>query len=513
VALAIVLAAGLAACALAPKGGDTRAAARALRQGLDLSPSCAEVRLRHPLPDTVVPWDLAAPQFIWDGPAAGSWLVEVTGDGPAAPLYLAAGANPWEPSRPDWERMKAYAPGEAITVRVWRIEGRRAVSRAETRLTVAREAFAARVVYQEIPVPFKLAVAHPQRSRWRTANLAAYDPPDTLLADLPYCANCHTFSGDGRVFGLDMDYRGDRGGYVLSTVAPRLGITGRDIISWNDLRRGEGEVSRGLFAKISPRGDYVAATVKERPFLVRIDDPAYSQLFFPLSGQLAVYSRAQQRFAFLPGADDPTVVQTSPAWSPDGETIVFARGRAPASLWQALGDRPFLDAPPGVDIHTLNRRHPMRFDLWTVPFNGGRGGVARPLKGAVGGGASHYFPRYSPDGRWIVFCRAETGLVSQPGSRLVMIPAGGGAAREMRCNRPELNSWHSFAPNGRWMVFSSKPEGSPFTRVYLTHIDPAGQDAPALLLHRLGTPGMAAILPEAVAWGPQSPRSAALLEP
>lgn len=120
---------------------------------------------------------------------------------------------------------------------------------------------------------------------------------------------------------------------------------------------------------------------------------------------------------------------------------------------------------------------------------------------------------YTPDGCWIVYCRAETGLVSQPGSRPVMVPAGGGAARERRCNRPELNSWHSFAPNGRWMVFSSKPAGSPLTRVCLPHIDSAGQDAPALLLHRLGTPGMAAILPEAVACGPQSPQRAVLREP
>ena len=33
-----------------------------------------------------------------------------------------------------------------------------------------------------------------------------------------------------------------------------------------------------------------------------------------------------------------------------------------------------------------------------------------------------------------------------------------------------MNSWHSFSPNGRWLVFSSKPP-SLYTRLYLTHID------------------------------------------
>ena len=48
------------------------------------------------------------------------------------------------------------------------------------------------------------------------------------------------------------------------------------------------------------------------------------------------------------------------------------------------------------------------------------------------------------------------------------------------------------------MVFSSKPPDSRLTRVYLTHLTPDGQDTPAIRLHRIGTPGFAAILPEAV---------------
>ena len=80
-----------------------------------------------------------------------------------------------------------------------------------------------------------------------------------------------------------------------------------------------------------------------------------------------------------------------------------------------------------------------------------------------------------------------------------MIPASGGNPSLMNCNRPKLNSWHSFTPNGRWMVFSSKPEGSLLTRAFLTHIDEDGNDSPAIELHRIGTPGMAVILPEAVA--------------
>ena len=48
-----------------------------------------------------------------------------------------------------------------------------------------------------------------------------------------------------------------------------------------------------------------------------------------------------------------------------------------------------------------------RYDLYRVPFNGGKGGTAEPLRGASGNGRSNYFPKYSPDGRWIVAATSQ----------------------------------------------------------------------------------------------------------
>jgi tetratricopeptide (TPR) repeat protein len=60
-----------------------------------------------------------------------------------------------------------------------------------------------------------------------------------------------------------------------------------------------------------------------------------------------------------------------------------------------------------------------------------------------------------------------------------------------------MNSWHTWSPNSRWLVFSSKANG-PYTQLYLTHIDAAGQDAPAVLLEHLTEPNHAANIPELV---------------
>jgi Flp pilus assembly protein TadD len=84
------------------------------------------------------------------------------------------------------------------------------------------------------------------------------------------------------------------------------------------------------------------------------------------------------------------------------------------------------------------------------------------------------------------------------------MPSAGGAPRLMRCNFPDkMNSWHSWSPNGRWMVFSSKADG-PFTQLWLTHIDSEGNDSPAVLLEHFTSADRAANIPEFVNLDPET---------
>jgi tetratricopeptide (TPR) repeat protein len=60
-----------------------------------------------------------------------------------------------------------------------------------------------------------------------------------------------------------------------------------------------------------------------------------------------------------------------------------------------------------------------------------------------------------------------------------------------------MNSWHSFSPNGRWLVFSSKAR-SPYTQMYLTHIDANGDSSPAILIDNATASNRAVNIPEFV---------------
>jgi tetratricopeptide (TPR) repeat protein len=110
---------------------------------------------------------------------------------------------------------------------------------------------------------------------------------------------------------------------------------------------------------------------------------------------------------------------------------------------------------------------------------------------------SNFFAKFSPDGKWIVFTQAENYMLLMPDSVLYIIPAEGGVPRRLRANTSRMNSWHSFSSNGRWLVFSSKAN-TPYTQLFLTHIDEEGNSTPPVVLDRFtGTYG-AANIPEFV---------------
>ena len=120
-----------------------------------------------------------------------------------------------------------------------------------------------------------------------------------------------------------------------------------------------------------------------------------------------------------------------------------------------------------------------------------------PIGGASSNGMSNTFPKVSPDGKYIVFVKCKNGQLMRPDGRLWIVPMEGGQAREMECNTELMNSWHSFSPNGRWMVFSSKVN-TPYTQMFLTHLDEQGKSTPPVLVANATASNRAVNIPEFV---------------
>lgn len=514
----------------------------------------------YPLEGSVFPPDMAAPAFQFRDTARSNtaWRVEIEfGDGSPGirqdarvewmkvgeidyratsetnelPKLSAeqAGARVWKPDRATWEIIKQRSVAQPAAVRFVgfsSMEPDRAVSSGKVTIRTAREPVGAPVFFRDVPLmPAQLerGVIKPLPKpalplvAWRLRYVS--EEKSRLLVDnLPTCMNCHSFSRDGKTLGLDVDGpQNDKGLYALVPIRKLTSIQTQNVIAWSTFRgKLGGRIRVGFMSQVSPDGSTVvtmvngsefdprqpsggAGTQPELPkdvqgnfYVANFKDYRFLQVFYPTRGILAWYNSRTKRLEPLPGADDPRYVHTNATWSPDGKYLVFARAEARDAY------------PAGSKLATAANdpnETQVQYDLYRIPFNEGRGGKAEPIEGASRNGKSNSFPKISPDGKWIVFVQAQNGLLMRPDSQLYIVPAAGGEARRMNCNTSLMNSWHSFSPNGRWLVFSSKSR-SPYTQMFLTHIDERGNDSPAVLIENATAANRAVNIPEFVNIGP-----------
>jgi Flp pilus assembly protein TadD len=526
-------------------------------QALSANPS-SRITIDYPLDGSVFPPEITPPTFLWRDPTenAKRWVVEVSFGDQSGGIRLQvpgdhmrlgeidaqaasddqhlqltpeqAASRTWIPDDDTWAKIKQQSVKKpaAITITAFADDDLKIpVSSGRVTIFTSRDPVGAPVFYRDVPLmlapraekgsiqplpPFAIPLI-----KWRLRNVGETQSR-TVMENLPTCANCHSFSSDGKTLGLDLDGpKNDKGLYALVPVAKSMTIRNQDVIRWSsflenpEAKSSEPAVKRfGFMSQVSPDGRYVVTSIgppglknihqnelpefapgiADRLFSMNYDGPPFPQVFYPTRGVLAWYDRNGGTLRPLPGADDPRFVHTSAFWSPDGKYLIFSRAAARDPYPPGAEKPKYANDPNETQI---------QYDLYRIPFNEGKGGKAEPVAGASANGMSNNFPKVSPDGRWIVFVQNRNGLLMRPDSKLYIVPFAGGKARLMKCNTSLMNSWHTFSPNGRWLAFSSKAR-SAYTQLMLTHIDAQGNDTPAILVDNTTAANRAVNIPEFV---------------
>ena len=509
----------------------------------------ARVTVDYPAQDSIFPRDFAPPLFQWRDTAgeARIWRIDVTfgKHGPHIetwslgekmtlsavdrnlPGYVPPKLTPeqeaghaWRPDAKTWEAIRKNSVEQPATVRISGYRDKhdpQPVSTGEVAIHISQDPVGAPIFYRDVPqLPSSSndrGVIKPLDDNlvpsimWRLRDVSKTQSK-VVMSGIPTCANCHSFSSDGKTLGLDIDGpQNDKGLYALLPLQKHTSITSQYVIQWSASSEERSQKRYGFMPQLSPDGRFVISSIEpphstgarvvDRLYSINFKDYSFTQVFYPTRGILGWYSKQTGKLVPLPGADDPDYVHTSGFWSPDGKYIIFSR---------AAASDPYPDGKPRAMYANDPQETQVKYDLYRIPFNDGKGGYPEPVVGASDNGMSNNFPKVSPDGKWIVYVQCKNGLLMRPDSKLYIVPFEGGVARPLRSNLPVMNSWHSFSPNGHWLVFSSKSqapvdsskEPTLYTRMYLTHIDEQGNSSPAIQVENVTDANRASNIPEFV---------------
>lgn len=289
-------------------------------------------------------------------------------------------------------------------------------------------------------------------------DLTSYSQKAIVTNDLTggNCMNCHTYcNGDPSKMVF----------HVRSTFGGTMVADDGSIEKLNT--KTDSTISALVYPYWHPSGDYIAFSVNKTLQAFYNHDPNRIEVYDEAS-DVVVYDTRTHEIAWSPLTKSDGRFETFPTFSPDGKWLYFCSAEA---------------VSPMPDKH-----REVRYGLYRIAFNPEDCTFADSLEcvyDAPAEGASVSFPRISPDGRYLCFTRHGYGNFSiwHKDADLWMIDLSDGSVRKMdEIDSEDVDSFHTWSSDGRWLVFSSRRDDGLFTRPYFCHVDSAGNATKPFLL-------------------------------
>ena len=121
--------------------------------------------------------------------------------------------------------------------------------------------------------------------------------------------------------------------------------------------------------------------------------------------------------------------------------------------------------------------HRLQYRLVRIPFDEATGTIGTEVESlSVEGSVCH--PRISPDGRYLLYTVADYGTfpIWHPEADLQMMNIQTGAVDTLAIvNSEKSDTYHSWSSNSRWFVFASKRDDGLYGKPYFCYVDKDGQ--------------------------------------
>lgn len=279
-----------------------------------------------------------------------------------------------------------------------------------------------------------------------------------------HCVNCHNYQNYSTARML-FHVRGNHGGTILAENGKirRLALKGDSILSaavypsWHP--------TKNLLVFSTNKTGQVFHTLDKQK--IEVMDEASDLIFYDVDHNTV------RNIIRTPGT-----LENFPCWSPDGRKVYYCAATLPDLKTQ----------PDSLHSRIIvNQYDSLRYNLMSIDFDERTQTFSNPqlVVDCVSMNKSVSVPRVSPDGRYLLFTLGDFGQfhIWHKSSDLYVKDLQTGRVYPLtEANSPDVDSYHTWSSNGRWIVFSSRRDDGSYTRPYIAYFDRQGRAHRAFML-------------------------------
>ena len=347
-----------------------------------------------------------------------------------------------------WEKLKSASE---INVQVYSRSGKQWIAYRPFKMTVSDDVdpyISYRVIMPSVESYERLSIN--QRNLTSFSEKVIYANDMVQNADKGQCINCHHYK-NYTTDNMQFHARQYLGGTVM--------VIDGELRKVN--LKTDSTISAGVYPAWHPTHDYIAYSTNKTHQSVHSIDHNRIEVADEES-DLILYDIKNNSVSII--ENDSSEFECFPAWSPDGRMLYYVSAHYEAPYDDLRRDRVFLDS------------REIRYDLYCKPFDPDTRtwGKSVLLYQSSSDNKSVTLPRVSPDGRLLMFSMAPYGVFHiwhRESDLWIMNLDDGSIWNPEELNSPEVESYHSWSSNGKWVLFSTRREDGAFTRLYLSHRD------------------------------------------